>query len=129
MAGVVESLALRVLPQTFAICRMPAEAELPAWALAGGWASITRTAAELSIVCEASRVPGEVRKVGPWRAMEVQGPLDFSLTGIMAVLAGALAGAGISLFAVSTFDTDYILVKAETLEDAVHVLRNAGHKF
>ena len=122
------SLELRVLPQTFVICQMSVESELPAWAFAGEWFSVTRTGTELSIVCEASRVPEQMRQEGPWRALAVRGPLDFSLTGVMAALAGPLADAGISLFAVSTFDTDYILVKAETLDEAVAALRNAGHK-
>jgi len=89
--------------------------------------SITRTPAELSIVCDASSVPAGVKAEGPFRAVVVRGPLDFSLTGVLASLAGPLASAGISIFAVATFDTDYILVRAHEIDRAMGVLRDAGH--
>jgi hypothetical protein len=120
-------LQLSLLPQTLAICRLPSEARLPTWATQGAWYAVARTAEELSIVCEQGLAPDEVRQEMNWRALKVAGPLDFGLTGILAALAGPLAEAGLSLFAVSTFDTDYVLVKAEQLPEAIRVLRAAGH--
>lgn len=121
------SLLLKILPARLAICRLPTDALLPDW-LAGGplWAA-AHTAEELSLVCEAASVPAGVRSEGPWSALKVDGPLDFALTGILASLAGPLASAGVSLFALSTFDTDYILVREERLADAVAALEAAGH--
>ena len=120
------SLTLDVLPEMLAICRLPPDAPLPDWAVGGGLVSITRTAAELSIVCRAERVPPGVTVVGGWRCLRVAGPLDFALTGVLAALAEPLAQAGISLFAVSTYDTDYLLVPERHLNAAVAALEGAG---
>lgn len=117
---------LRVLPQTFAICRLTADAEIPAWASAGAFSSVTRTKTELSIVCEQDLVPAGVKTERDWRAIKVEGTLDFALTGILASIAEPLAKAKFSLFAISTFDTDYILVKNPTLEGAIATLTEAG---
>lgn len=84
---------------------------------------MTRTPTETSIVCEAPPVEGEPG----WRALMVEGPLDFSLTGILAGIAAPLAAAGISIFAISTFDTDYVLVKEARIDEATTVLRAAGY--
>lgn len=119
---------LRVLPQSLAICRLPAEAEVPGWASRGPFVSVTRTPDELSIVCPESSVPEEIEMEAGWRALQVEGPLDFSLTGVVASLAVPLAEAGIPIFVISTFETDWLLVKAERLERAVGVLRGAGHR-
>jgi len=122
------SLPLTLLPDHLAVCRLLADAALPAWAAGPGFVSITRTDEELSITVAHDRVPGDVVAVGPWRALKVQGPLDFALTGILAALTAPLADAGISLFAIATYDTDYILVRAETLEAAITALTAAGHR-
>ncbi|MEM9533562.1 MAG: ACT domain-containing protein [Pseudomonadota bacterium] len=114
-------LKLNLMPDQLAVCRLPPDTPLPAW-LGSGWHSITRTAEELSIVCEAAHVPAAVQCEKPWRAFVVQGPLDFSEVGILASLSWALADARISLFAVSTFDTDYLLVRAGEVEAAVQAL-------
>jgi len=108
--------------------RLAPTKEAPAWARHGAFASATRTGGELSLVCEFGRVPEGQRREGPFRAFEVAGPLDFALTGILSALLAPLAEAGISIFAVSTFDTDYVLVKADRLAAAVAVLRAAGHE-
>lgn len=121
-------LPLTLLPDLLAVCRLPPDAPLPAWAAGPGFVSITRTDEELSIVVRQDRVPGDITAVGPWRALKVQGPLDFALTGILAALTVPLAEAGISLFAIATYDTDYILVRAETLEAAITALTAAGHR-
>ncbi|HEU4883847.1 MAG TPA: ACT domain-containing protein [Longimicrobium sp.] len=121
------ALSLSVLPDTLAVCRLAPDADVPAWAWTGEPASVTRTRDELSIVCAMHAVPHGVRAEGGWRCLKVDGPLDFALTGILAALTALLAAAGIPLFAVSTFDTDYLLVKADTLGRAVEALRGAGH--
>ncbi len=90
---------------------------------------LSRTAGELSIVCPAALVPPGVRAEAPWQAIAVRGPLDFALTGVLASLAVPLADAGISLFAVSTFDTDYLLVRSTDASRARALLIAAGHTF
>lgn len=123
----MKSLVLSVLPFSLTVCRLEVGCTIPAWAAAGPFFAITRTSDELSIVCEAGRVPQDIRQESGWRVLKVEGPLDFSLTGILARLATALAEAEISLFAISTFDTDYLLVRQERLAAAVDVLRSAGY--
>jgi hypothetical protein len=87
-----------------------------------------RTASELSVVCAAAGVPDDVRAERGWRALAVEGPLDLALTGVLASLLVPLAHAGVSIFAVSTYDTDYVLVRSERLADALEALRGAGHR-
>lgn len=94
----------------------------------GALSSVTRTDGELSVVCDEEAVPEGVRAEPGWRALRVDGPLDFGLTGVLAGLASPLAEAGVALFSLSTFDTDYLLVKAGTLYEAVQVLGEAGHE-
>ena len=118
-------MKLILLPGAFSICRLDADTETPAWALAGCFASVTHTDKELSMVCRSDLVPAGIRAEGGWRCFEVEGPLAFSLTGVMASLSGVLAEAKISLFAVSTFDTDYILVR--DAEGASRAWTGAGH--
>jgi hypothetical protein len=122
------SLSLSLLPETLAVCRLAPDAEVPAWAWTGEPASVTRTRDELSIVCRMGAVPPGVRVEGGWRCLKVAGPLDFALTGILAALTAPLAAARIPLFALSTFDTDYLLVKAADLDRAAEALRGAGHR-
>ena len=119
-------LTLSVLPESLAICRLEHEAVVPEWAV-GNFVSITRTSDELSIVCNERNVPSGVKTDRGWRVLKVEGPLDLSLTGVLASIAVPLAEAKINLFAISTFDTDYVLLKAEKLDRAIAVLRNAGH--
>ena len=120
-------LRLAALPDPLAVCRLPADDAFPPWLPTHGFVSVTRTAHELSIVCAQDAVPAGVRRESGWRALAVEGPLDFGLTGVLASIATPLAGAGISIFAISTFDTDYVLVKAERVDDANEALRRAGH--
>jgi len=123
----MNSLHLTLLDGEFAVHRLPPEAEIPPQALSGAFYALTRTADELSLVCPAGiSVPGS-RREGGWSALKVAGPLDFSLTGVLAGLSGALAAAGVSVFALSTFDTDFLLVKAADLPRAVTALRAAGY--
>ena len=122
------SLDLTLLPDVLAICRLPAGTSLPAWAHAGGLTAVTWTDAETSIVCPAAVVPAGVQADAGWRAFRVAGPLDFSLTGILLTIAQPLADAGVSIFAVSTYDTDYVLVKESALPVAVAALTGCGHR-
>jgi uncharacterized protein len=121
-------MKLTVLPQELGIARLGAGEPVPAWATHGWFHAITRTADELSIVCEEEAIPAPVRAERGWRCLQVDGPLDFSLTGILAALAAPLGAAGVSIFAISTFDTDHVLVRAEALDKAVEVLTDAGHE-
>lgn len=121
------ALPLILLPDDLAVCRLPPDTPLPAWVAGSGFVSITRTVDELSIVVARGCVPAGVTMVAGWRALKVRGPLDFGLTGILAALATPLADAGISLFAIATYDTDYVLVRQDVLDRAVMVLTAAGH--
>jgi hypothetical protein len=122
------TITLAALKGSFAVSRLPAEAPIPAWATGGPLVSITRTGAELSIVCLQEKVPSAVESEPDWRCLEVAGRLEFSLVGILASLVTPLAREGIPVFAISTFTTDYLLVKAKDFESAVEILRSAGHK-
>lgn len=121
-------LTLSVLPDTFAVCRLDRTAETPSWALAGSFVSITRTADELSVVCAERHVPEGVKKDGAWRALQVEGPLDFSLTGILAAIVQPLAQAAVPIFALSTYETDYVMVRQSDLEKALQTLRLHGQQ-
>lgn len=114
--------------QDLAICRLPAASPLPEWLPAAGFRAVTWTAEETSVVCEQSAMPAKVAGESDWRALRVVGPLELGLTGVLASIARPLAEAAIPIFAVSTFDTDYVLVKRDSLERAVASLRAAGHE-
>jgi hypothetical protein len=120
-------MTLDVMPGAYAICRLSADAPLPSWATRSTFFSITRTATELSIVCATDGVPADVKAERGYRDLVVRGPLDFSLIGIVARLAGALAEAAISIFVVSTYDTDHLFVRNADLARAIVALRDAGH--
>ncbi len=118
---------LTLLPERFAISRLAADASIPAWATQGPFFSVTLTGDELSIVSELARVPAGVQSQPGWRILKVHGPFVLSEIGVLSALAAPLAEAKISLFAISTFDTDYLLVAAETLSAAIYALGQAGH--
>jgi hypothetical protein len=126
-ASPVVHLQLGVLPALFAVCRLGPEEPVPQWATAGDFSSFSRTADELSIVCREDVVPAGVRCQRGWRCLRVAGPLDFALVGVLASLLVPLAAAGISVFAVSTFDTDYLLIPDADLPRATEALQRAGH--
>ncbi len=119
---------LFVRGECLAVCRLPPSSKAPDWATEGKFFSLTRTPGELSIVCPEANAPADVEKETGWRAIRVEGPLDFSLVGVLAAITEPLAEAGVSIFAVSTYDTDYVLVKGDALERAISVLRQAGHE-
>ena len=101
---------------------------IPDWASRGSFCSITITESEMSIFCDSSSIPAKTKKVDGWRAIQVDGQLDFELSGIIAQLAVPLSAKQIPIFSISTHDTDYILVGDRQLDDALDVLRRAGHK-
>ena len=121
-------LKFRRLPDTFAICRLAPDAPIPAAIANASFVSITRTAEELSIVCPVSQLPQNTKCELPWTCFELQGPFPFSLTGVLASFIDPLAQSGIPIFAISTFDTDYVLVKEEFAESALQTLLGAGHE-
>jgi len=121
------SLSLQVHPQPLSVVRL-SDAAPPAWAFAGtGIAAAVRRGDELGVVCAADQVPDGVTREDGWTALEVEGPLDFGLTGILAAIAVPLADAGVSIYALSTYDTDVVLVRTVALETAISALRAAGH--
>ena len=120
-------LALTTIPETLTICRLAQDADVPSWAMAGSFWSITRTPDELSIVVAKECVPAGIRAEGAWRALKLAGPIPLSAVGVLASIAEPLAQSGINLFAIATFDTDYVLVAADRLEDARLALNRAGH--
>lgn len=123
----VSTVALRPLEGELAICRLPADAPSPPVPASAALYSVTRTADELSIVCPVADAPRDATVEPGWRALSVEGPLDFALTGIMAALTQPLAAAGVPMFAISTYDTDYVLVRYHDFDAAIDALRGAGH--
>ncbi|HTT33030.1 MAG TPA: ACT domain-containing protein [Methylomirabilota bacterium] len=128
MSSPTRRLELTLLPERYAISRLAANAPIPTWATEGPFYSVTRTGDELSIVCELARVPVGVQSQPGWRVFKVHGPFVLTEIGVLSALAGPLAEAKLSLFAISTFDTDYLLVASETLSAAIGALERAGHK-
>jgi len=120
-------LTIVVYQEIYGICRLEPDVPVPEWALGARFLSVTRTARELSIVCEEAMVPVHVHGERNRRLMQIEGTLGFTLTGVLASVAAPLANAGISVFAVSTYDTDYLLVSNEDLQEATQVLEAAGH--
>ena len=123
------SLTFTLLPGELAVCRLGPAAAVPAWAAsAGPFVSITRTGDELSVVCPQGRVPpGTVAATG-WRCLKLEGPFDFSVTGLVASFSAALADAGISLMVVCTYDTDYLLVQGPDLDRTLAALEAGGYR-
>ena len=121
-------LALLTLPERFAVCKLEANAAVPSWATSGSLVSITRTADELSVVCPQAVIPEGVTCERDWCCVRVAGRMDFAMIGVVASLVNPLADSGISVFVLSTFDTDYLLVKGDDWDRAVDALRLAGHQ-
>ena len=121
-------LSIIVMPHRLAICRLGPRDELPASLHEASFWSATRTEEELSLIIPQDFVPPQCRCERGWRALKVAGPLDLALTGVLKAIADPLAHAGISLFALSTYDTDYVLVREKDLETACAVLAKAGQR-
>ncbi len=121
------SPSLSMLEETFAVCRLDARAGIPGWVTVAGFCSVTRTKDELSVVCPMEYVPNKMKFERGWRALKMEGPLDFSLVGVLAGILSSLAEAGVPIFAISTHDTDYVLVKEESHDCAIAALRRQGY--
>jgi uncharacterized protein len=122
-------LDLCVLEGQFSIHRLPPDHEIPKQVFGDQFYSISKTSEEMSVVCSSSASVESERSESGWSCIKVLGPLDFSLTGILADISAILARAEISIFALSTFDTDYILVKSKKLPSARQALQQAGYTF
>ncbi len=120
-------LRFRHLPGTWAVCRLGPDDPIPAWAGSNRFVSITRTPEELSVVCPARQVPEGIRAQANWACLQLAGPFDFALTGILASFLQPLADAQVPIFALSTFDTDWVLIPAGHLDRALAALDSAGH--
>jgi hypothetical protein len=126
MSSPPHALTMRVLPGELAVCRLEADGPLPAWVFhaEASFFSVMRTPEETSVVCPSDDVPPSVERVDKgWRALKVDGPLPLTMTNVTAKLTTPLGAAGIPVFALSTYDTDYLLIKSEHLERAVSLLR------
>ena len=116
-----------LLPNTFAIVRMAPSDKTPRWAAGAPLVSVTRTESELSIVCREALIPAGAHADRGWQCLKVEGPMPLTMVGVAAEFSSVLAKAGISVFIVSTFDTDYVLVKGDKAESATKALEAAGH--
>ncbi len=125
---VAHKLKFSVIPGAFAVCRLPPDAPPPLWMVRGTFLSVTRSADELSVVTMEDVVPDEVKSEKGWACLKLHGPFPFQLTGILASFIGPLAEAGIPIFVVSTFDTDYVLVKGQDRVRSLKALADAGHE-
>jgi hypothetical protein len=123
-----QRLTLSLWHERYAVVRLPVEGPWPDLTGVSGFVSVTRTDEELSVVMREENAPASPHRETGFRILKVAGPLDFALTGILADLAGALADAAISTFALSTFDTDYILVREVDLDAAKEALTRRGHQ-
>ena len=124
-----KTLSLKLLPDRMAVCRFDPNAAAPDWLDQSRFYSITRTDQELTIVCAQTLVARGTKSETGWRCIKVEGPLDFSEIGIIFSLTRPLAENGVSVFVISTFETDYFMVKEKDLAKTVDVLTAAGHKF
>jgi len=117
-----------VISGSFAICKLAAADPVPLWATKGIFTSITRSGEELSIVCPEENVPEEHKTETPWRCMKIEGPFAFSQVGILHAFIQPLVEGGISVFAIATYDTDYVLIQTPSFEKALLGLKKAGHE-
>jgi hypothetical protein len=121
-------LEFRILEERLAVCRLEPAARIPKWALDGKFFCVVRTPDELSVVCSESVVPQATIAERGWLALRLEGPFPFSLSGVLVSFARPLAGARIGIFAISTFDTDYVLIKSDDRNAALAALETAGHE-
>jgi uncharacterized protein len=121
-------LGIRPIEGRLSIVRVDPRSEVPDWASRGVFSASIRTIEELTIICDQAAVPVGVMAEHDWVALEVEGPLAFTMTGVLSKMLGPLAEEGIAVFVVSTFSTDYILVKSDAVMSALDVLRHAGYR-
>jgi len=123
----MKKLSLSLLPYKYAVCQFHPDKHIPYWALLGDFVSLTRTPEELSIVCQQDNVPDDIEAERGWCCLQVQGAFDFSTAGVHASSAIPLAEADISVLAIATYATHYLLIKEENVERALRVLKQSGH--
>ena len=121
-------LTLKILPKRLAVCRLDAKASLPDWIDQSDFYAVTRTEEELTIVCDEALVVLGTKSETGWRCLKLEGPLDFSETGIVFSLTQPLTESGVAVFLISTFDRDYLMVKENDLTKTIDVLTTAGHR-
>jgi uncharacterized protein len=121
-------LKFRWLPGLYAIVRLAPDAPVPDWATKGEFTSITRTADELSIACPVGNLPADVHSPHRWICLKLEGPFPFSQTGVLLSFIEPLSNGGVPIFAISTYDTDYVLIQEEYARDAVSALQQVGHE-
>ncbi len=121
-------LKFRRLTGPYVVVRFAPDEPVPEWASKGEFTSISRSADELSIVCPAENLPHDVETKLHWICLKLEGPFAFSLTGVLLSFIEPLSSKGIPIFAVSTYDTDYVLVQEEWIGATLNALRNAGHQ-
>lgn len=121
-------LTLKLLKEKYGVCRLDKTELIPQWIKDNDFYSITKTADELSIVCVQDNIPNDIRCEKDWRVLKVEGPLDFSLIGILSSISTILAQNGVSIFAISTYDTDYILVKNKDIDNAIKALTKGKYE-
>ncbi len=122
------SLKFRELPGHYTIMRLAPDAPIPAWATHGEFTSITRTTDEISIVCPEENIPPEFATGPRWICLKLEGPFPFSQTGVLLSFIEPLSNNGIPIFAISTYDTDYVLIPHEQVNRAQDLLNKAGHE-
>ncbi len=127
-SDVLQPFTLEQFPEKLAVVRLGPGAEVPGWAESSSLFSITATALETSVVCAMRSVPKKAKQAGPFTAFAVKGPLDFALTGVLSTLLLPLAAAEISVFTISTFDTDWVLVPINDADRAAQEWRRSGHE-
>lgn len=112
----------------YAVVRFSSDAATQDWANKGEFTSVTRTPEELSIVCPSENLPPDVHSPHSWQCFKLEGPFPFSLTGVLVSFIEPLSNNGIPIFAISTYDTDYVLIQEEFVGMALDALRQAGHE-
>ena len=121
-------LKYRWMPDVYAVVRLAPDTPAPAWATKGEFTSITRTAEELSIVCPADNLPPDVNSPHRWICFKLEGPFPFSQTGILLSFIEPLSNNGVPIFAISTYDTDYVFIQEDRMGNVTDLLREAGHE-
>jgi len=122
-------MKLKILDDFYSVCKLPFNSQVPSWASEGKFYTITKTDEELSIVCESVYIPEGVEKEGNWKIIEIIGPLDFSQIGIIHRISAVFKDARVSIFVISTFNTDYLMFKANFENKIVEVLKKNNYEF
>lgn len=120
-------LTMKLLKEKYGVCRFDNSVSIPSWAFEGEFYSISKTEDELSIVCLQENIAEGIKSEKDWRVFKVEGPLDFFLVGILSKISGLMAEEGISIFAISTYDTDYILIKEKDISKAIEKFVKQGY--